>query len=85
MTDEECKIYFLYVSIVLALKYNFEVIDIKDGYEKGRNINNIIKHFSIGFSVHWKDISMKTFDELKSEKGFYDWEHYKSLYYSKYK
>lgn len=80
MNKVEEFIYFKYLINSLVLKHNFEIIDQnKNGWEKGRGKSDIEIH-NISIKYHWKDLKIRTFDELVNSQNFYNYKHYKSIY-----
>jgi len=68
MTEEDILIYLYYKIIQIGLRNDFY-------YNPD---DRKIKYL-------WKDIiKIKTIEELKEEKGFYSFEHYKNMYKHKY-
>jgi hypothetical protein len=82
MSKEELNIYMHYVYLQAKLKNTPNVIDLlREKGEKGRQTPDKIVG-QVGFTWYWKDVQIKSIDELKAEDGMYNWKWYSDLYKS---
>lgn len=88
----EYKIWLFYVSTQAKLKHDYEIIDTFElkginlessvfFFKKGRDLSKLIPIGNNFNKIHyWKDIKIQSFDEFINEKGFYNYNHWKSIY-----